>query len=225
MLKKRKMQTKESDSHETSRASGGDEYSSMSHPFFSLHGLASKQKIIITVVTFAIVGSIATYATNAAQMNSEDTVRLSNRIQVKLGDPISVVSAKLGNKLYKLSERQYEYPGKADKPIEVVFDVENGKVVVIHVVSNRANTLNAAQGTLGTNLQQMATSNRRTRAVTGELAKLRQQALFIDQSRSAQYYIPEPCPVTATTDLVSLVLKGYEHRLIEDMGGSSCIRD
>lgn len=219
------MHKKESASQETNHASGTNEYSSISHPFFSLHGLASKQKIIITVVMFAIVGSIATYATNAAQMNNEDTVRLSNRIQVKLGDSISLVSAKLGNKLYKLSDRQYEYPGRSDKPIEVVFDVEDGKVVVIHVVSNRANTLNAAQGTLGTNLQQMASNNRRTRAVTGELARLRQQALFIEQSRSAQYYIPEPCPETATTDLVSLVLKGYEHRLIEDMGGNSCGRD
>lgn len=225
-LFKRKAQTEESKLQGTDSVSGTESSTRIVHPFIgSSRGFTSKQRTILTVIAFAIVGTIATYVTNAAQITSEESVRLSNRIQVRLGDSIQEVSAKLGNDLYKLSDRQYEYPGDPNRPIEVVMDVEDGKVVVIHIVSNRSNVLNAAQATYGTDLRQLAARNRRARSVTGELARLRQQALLIEQTRSTQYYIPEPCSKTGTTDLVSLVLKGYEHRLVEDMGGDSCGRD
>lgn len=225
-LRKRKTKAEESISQETNSVSGGDDYSEVTHPIFSFSGFNSRQKTIVIVIVFAVVGSILTYAANAAQISSEESVRLSNGTQIRLGDSTQVIEAKLGDKFHKLSERQYLYPGHPERPIEVVMDIEDGEVVVIHIVSNRSNALHAAQGTFGTDLRQMILHNRRARPAINELAQLRrEQALLIKQSRSTQYYIPEPCSETGLTDLVSLVKEGYEHRLIEDMAGDSCGRD
>lgn len=187
--------------------------------------LGSRARALTVITLVALVGVAATFYTQAAQLSSEETVTLSNRQEIRLGESINSVSQKLGSNLYKINSKQYSYPGKANKPIEVVIDTEDGKVAVIHLVNNSANTSKANGATVGLKFQQVSAKDRRAEALSGPLAQLRQKGLTIDQSRSKQYFFPDRCKNGDEVRLVSIAIKGAENRVSEDLGGSGCIDD
>lgn len=182
----------------------------------------SKKTALVVVALFAIVGIVGTYITNAAQITNEETVRLSNGKEIRLGQSIRAVSSRLGNDLFKVNDEQYIYPGGERQPIEVVIETAKGKVVAIHLENSSANVTKSKQNTVDQDLRQVASKERRAQRVSGELRQQREKGLKIEQTRSAQYLLTDHCDESDRVGLVSLVAKGYESRLTGYLPGPTC---
>ncbi len=192
--------------------------------FSQWQSLDSMQKGVIVVLAFVAVGLTGTFISRAAQITDEETVRLSNGKEIRLGQSAQSVKQTLGDDLFLLSPRQYEYPGNGNQPIEVVMDIEKDRVVVIHLVSNQANIVKSSGNTVGLNPSQAASNDRRARPANGQIALLRKNALTIEQSRSTQFLLPDPCASDDRLGLVSLAQKGHIARVAEDLGGPGCYK-
>lgn len=196
------------------------------NPLNVIKKLGSKQRAILVIVAFALVGVIGTLITNAAQIVDEETVRLSNGKEIRLGQSAESLEQLLGSDLYKLSDRQYQYPGIDNPAIEVVMEIAENKVVAIHLADNPANFIKATGTKIGVSTETVRTEERgRSRALQGAMAQLREKGIVLEQSRSKQYLLTNPCnedSQNTTVDLVSIAFKDYEHRVTEALGPKDC---
>lgn len=175
------------------------------------------------IVIFAIVGTVSTFLSRAAQLVNSETIALSNGKEIRLGQSLAVALKAMPEGVRKINERQYSYPGLPGRQPEVIIEVDNDQIVVMHVVQGQGKLKSIDNSSPRMSLRELALRQRTTAGVRGRLAELRPGSLMIDQNTSTQYFFNDPCSQAGQTEMISLVRKGYEARVVRALAQPGCV--
>ncbi len=186
---------------------------------FSAISFSPKSPLLIGLA-LAILAAVTFVVVKAATITSlEESVRLSNGQEVRLGQP----TGELKTGIHKVNDQLFQYPNNRFRPIEAIIYAENNVVSAIQIIKPSSNSLALSGVKVGASALEISARLRgKLEPLEARLLSLNRRGNQVNQSRSVAYFLKPPCSTSEQVTTITLALKDYATKLAARTIPSDC---